>query len=77
MRVEPKTSVASERYLTNDSDDPITHTIDVSTKVFNSATTTVTTKSEISTPATKITVGAPELGIGAEFTQTFSFSNEV
>ena len=48
----------------------------MTSKVSNSATTTVTSKSEISTTAS-ITVGAPELGLGASFSDTFTFSNEV
>ena len=76
VNVQPKTSVSNERYLTNDGDNDVTHSITLTSTVSNSATTTVTTKSEIST-ATSITIGAEELGLGASFSNTFTFSNEV
>ena len=76
VNVQPKSSVSNERYLTNDGDSDATHTITLKSTVTNSATTTVTSKSEISTTA-KITVGAEELGLGASFSNTITFSNEV
>ena len=76
VKVEPKSSVTNERHLTNDGDNDVTHTITLTSKVSNSATTTVTSKSEIST-TTSITIGAEELGLGASFSNTFTFSNEV
>ena len=76
VNVQPKSSVSNERYLTNDGDTDVTHSITLTSKVSNSATTTVTSKSEISTTAS-ITVGVEELGLGASFSETFTFSNEV
>lgn len=76
VAVRPKSSSSNERYLTNDGDVPVKHTLKVTKTVSNSATLTVTTKSEFST-AGKITVGAPELGLGAEFSMRFGISNEV
>ena len=76
VNVQPKSSVSNERYLTNDGDNDVTHSITLTSTVSNSATTTVTTKSEISTTAS-ITIGAEELGLGASFSNTFTFSNEV
>ena len=76
VQVQPKSRSSHERYLTNDGDKPFTHTITVTSTESNSATVTVITKSEISTTA-KIIVGAPELGLGAELSTTFGFSNEV
>ena len=76
VNIQPKSSVSNERYLTNDGDNDVTHTITLTSTVSNSATTTVTSISEISTTAS-ITVGAEELGLGASFSDTFTFSNEV
>ena len=76
VEIRPRSNVESERILTNDTDDPYTHEVTLSTTVSNSATTTVTNASEIST-STTISVGSDALGIGADFTQAFSFSNEV
>ena len=76
VNVQSKSSVSNERYLTNDGDNDVTHSITLTSTVSNSATTTVTSKSEISTTAS-ITVGAEELGLEASFSNTFTFSNEV
>lgn len=76
VKVQPKSSVTNERYLTNDGDNAITHSITLSSTVSNSATTTVTSTSQISTSAS-ITIGAEDLGISATFSESFTFSNTV
>ena len=76
VNVQSKSSISNERYLTNDGDNYVAHSITLTSTVCKSATTMVTSKSEISTTAS-ITVVAEELGLGALFSNTFTFSNEV
>ena len=76
VHVEPKTSVNNERRLINEGNLNASHLVTLTSTMSNSATTTVTGRSEISTTA-KITVGGEELGLGAEFSNTFTISNEV
>ena len=76
VSVTPKADTEGERFLENTTDEPYITEVVISTTMSNSATTTVTNSSSISV-GSSITVGAPDLGIGAEFSQEFTFSNEV
>ena len=76
VSVTPKADISGERFLDNKTDQPYTTTVTISTKMSNSATTTVTSSSSVSV-GSSITIGSEDLGIGGEFSQDFSFSNEV
>lgn len=76
VSIIPKADISGERFLENDTSDSITSTVELSTTLSNSATASVTSASAVSVGST-ITIGAPDLGIGGEFSQNFSFSNEV
>ena len=76
VRIEPKSSSDNGRDVINGDNAVASHRINLMTTMSNSATTTVSSKSDISTTGT-ITVGGEELGLGAEFSNTFTFSNEV
>ena len=76
VKITPMSNDENERTLTNDTDEPYDHTLTLSTTVSNSATVQVTSSSSISI-GNKITVGSDELGIKDEFSESFTFSNEV
>ena len=76
VAIKPMTNVESERILTNTTDTPYTQSVKLSTTVSNSATVTVTSASSVSASNT-ITVGSEAFGIEDEFSQSFTFSNEV
>ena len=76
VSVTPKADISEERFLDNTTSEPYTTEVSISTTMSNSATTTVTNSSSVSV-VSSITVGAPDLGIGGEFSQDFTFSNEV
>lgn len=71
-----KSSISGERFLENKTSEPYTMEAELSTTMTNSATTTVTNASSVSV-GSRITIGSDELGIGAQFSQDFTFSNEV
>ena len=74
----PKTSIAVERYITNDDDAEITYNVDLTATVTDSATATVTSRSQISTTAS-VSADFKSLGLGlnAELSTAFTFANEV
>ena len=76
VAIKPMTNVESERILTNNTDTAYTQSIELTTEVSNSATVTVTSASSVSASNT-ITVGSEAFGIQDEFSQSFTFSNEV
>ena len=76
VSITPKADISGERFLENTTSEAYTTVVTISTTMSNSATTTVTNSSSVSVGQT-ITVGAPALGIGSEFSQDFTFSNEV
>jgi hypothetical protein len=76
VSVTPKADISGERFLENTTSQPYTTEVQISTTMSNSATTTVTNTSSVSV-GSSITIGAPELGIGSEFSQDFTFSNEM
>jgi len=71
-----KSSISGERFLENKTSEPYTMEAELSTTMTNSATTTVTNASSVSV-GSHITIGSDELGISAQFSQDFTFSNEV
>ena len=71
-----KSQISAERMLENTTSQLYTTDIELSTTMANSATTTVTNASSVSV-GSSITIGSKALGIGAEFSQDFTFSNEV
>lgn len=76
VSIIPKADITGERFLENDTSDSITSTVELSRTLSNSATASVTSASSVSVGST-ITIGAPDLGIGGQFSQNFSVSNEV
>jgi len=74
--IKPTSKVESERILTNKTDTAYTQEVTLSTTVDNSVTATVTSASSVST-SNAITVGSEAFGIQDEFSQSFTFSNEV
>lgn len=76
VTITPATDISGERILENDTLAPIKHTVKIETTVVNSATVTVKSTSKVSTSST-IAVEAAELGLGAPFLGSFTFSNEV
>ena len=76
VAIVPKSNVESERILTNNTDFETTYSTKLSTTVTNSATMMVTSASSITT-GSSVTVGSESLGIGAEFSTSFTISNEV
>ena len=72
----PKSKISAERTLENTTMYPYTTNVELSTTMTNSATTTVTNTSSVSV-GSSIMIGSEALGIGAEFSQEFTFSNEV
>jgi len=76
VSIKPKSDISGERILENKTDEPYTQKVTLSTKVTNSATVSVTSASSVHV-GSSISIGAPELGIGGEFTQDFTFENQV
>ena len=76
VKITPKSNVENERILSNDTDEAYQETLMLSTTASNSATMHVTSSSSISI-GNNITVGSDALGIKDEFSQSFTFSNEV
>lgn len=76
VSITPKADISGERFLENETSESYTTKVTLSTTMSNSATTSVTSASNVSV-GSSITIGAPELGLGGEFSQNFSFSNEV
>ena len=76
VNISPISKIAAQRVLQNNSDTAVKHQITLSTTMSNSATTSVTTSSSVSV-GSKITIGSEALGIGSEFSNTFTLSNEV
>ena len=76
VKLNPMSNVENERTLKNDTDEPYEHSVTLSTTTSNSATVHVTNSSSISI-GNKITVGSEALGIKDEFSESFTFTNEV
>lgn len=71
-----KSSLSGERFLENKTSQPFTTEVQLSTTRTNSATATVTNASSVSV-GSQITIGSEALGIDTQFSQHFTFSNEV
>ena len=76
VSIVPKTRVTGERILENLTSEPYTTEVEISITMTESACTTVTSASSVSV-GTQITLGSADLGIGSQFSQDFTFSNEV
>lgn len=74
VHTEPKTTICNERYLVNDSDGPMSHTVSLSSTVSNSASTTVTKTSSVSTTLT-FSIGFSFFGISISFSVDTTFTN--